>query len=328
MLPSYCSLRWPPSIWNFIDFQRDGREDVVPNINKKGMVTTDRQPKDVYYLYQSQWNKKPMLYITGKHWKNRIGYVSGNQSLSTELTVFSNLSSLTLYRGKVSLGKKHSSNGIFTWSINLANGDNQFLCSGAGDSVMDMININMQLVDTSANRLAIPATGFHVNTGQSGTFFTDNTTGEIWQPDKPYTPGTWGYEGGNIWNRWPSSAWNAVREGIHKPISKTKNDPLFQTFVEGLHAWRADVAPGKYMVTILLAEPFTDEQRQGEPRVLQIELNNKPWIAELDMAAQAGIQTAFEFKKEISVQPNGSIHIELKALKGKTLLNGVSIQRL
>ncbi|HMU47914.1 MAG TPA: glycoside hydrolase family 2 TIM barrel-domain containing protein, partial [Chitinophagaceae bacterium] len=47
------------AIWNFIDFQRDGREDVVPNINKKGMVTTDRQPKDVYYYYKSQWSKKP-----------------------------------------------------------------------------------------------------------------------------------------------------------------------------------------------------------------------------------------------------------------------------
>lgn len=78
------------AIWNFIDFQRDGREDVIPNINKKGMVTTDRQPKDVFYYYQSQWSKEPFVFITGKHWQQRISVSGKNKSKQIPVIVYSN----------------------------------------------------------------------------------------------------------------------------------------------------------------------------------------------------------------------------------------------
>ena len=42
-------------------------------MNQKGMLTWDRTPKDVYYLYKANWNPAPMVYIASRGWTKRIG---------------------------------------------------------------------------------------------------------------------------------------------------------------------------------------------------------------------------------------------------------------
>jgi beta-galactosidase len=147
-------------------------------------------------------------------------------------------------------------------------------------------------------------------------------------PDKLYSKGTWGYVGGKIWNTWPSVAWNGTREGIHKPIANTDNEPLFQTFVEGLTAWKADVPDGKYRITILLAEPFTAAQRKKEERVFSIICNEQYWMQNLNLEKEYGVQTAVMIDKEIIVKNNEGIEVSFNGIKGKTILNGVSLRRL
>ena len=316
------------AIWNFIDFQRDGREDVVPNINKKGMVTTDRHPKDVFYYYKSQWSKEPFVYITGKHWSNRIGIAGKTKNIDIPLTVYSNQLTLQLVQNGKEIGTKSSSSGKFEWTVNVSQENNSFLCRTPDGKLTDVLNINYNFIDTTKFSTNINWRQLNFNTGQSRTYFTDTKSTEQWMPDKLYTKGTWGYVGGTIWNTWPSAAWNGIREGIHKPIANTDNEPLFQTFVEGLTAWKADVPDGKYRVTLLLSEPFTYKQRNNEERVFSVNCNGQQWVQNLNLEKEYGVQTAVILDKEINVKDKKGIEVSFNGSKGKTILNGVSIKRL
>ena len=316
------------AIWNFIDFQRDGREDVIPHINKKGMVTSDRQPKDAFYFYKSQWSAEPFVHVTGKHWESRIAIAGKNKSIQIPVIVYSNQKELQLMQDGKSISTKSSANGKFEWVINATEGTNNIVCKTADGKLTDVLNINYSFIDTTTFSQNTNWSQLNFNTGQSRTFFTDNKTTEQWIPDKPYSKGTWGYVGGEIWNTWPSAAWNKIREGIHRPIANTDNEPLFQTFVQGLSAWKADVPAGKYRVTVLLAEPFTTSQRKNVERVFSIFLNNNLWIPDLNMEKDYGIQSAIILDKIIEVKDNDGINIEFKNVVGKTILNGVSIKKL
>ena len=166
------------------------------------------------------------------------------------------------------------------------------------------------------------------NTGQTRSFFSGATTGEQWLPDKKYSKGSWGYVNGEVWNKWPSPSWNGMREGIHKPIINTDNDALFQTFVEGLTSWKADVPGGAYRVKLLLCEPFTTAQRNGTERIINISINGEQWHYSLNLEKAFGILTAAEIEKEIIVKHDEGIEIHFEALSGRTILNGISIKKL
>ena len=205
---------------------------------------------------------------------------------------------------------------------------NRFVCKTPDGKLTDVLNIIYNFIDTTTFSNNTSWQQLNFNTGQSRTYFTDAKSTEQWMPDKPYIKGTWGYVGGKIWNTWPSAAWNGIREGIHKPIANTDNEPLFQTFVEGLAAWKADVPDGKYRITLLLAEPFTARQRNNTERIFSINCNGQQWIQYINLEKQVGVQSAVIIDKEIIVKDKQGITIDFKNLDGKTILNGVSIKRL
>lgn len=317
------------SIWNFIDFQRDGREDVQPNINNKGMVTTDREPKDVYYYYKSQWSREPFVYIAGKHWSRRIAFTASNSSINIPIKVLSNQKQLSLYKDGKLIGSSNSDNGVFEWKVDVSAGKNQFICQTADGRYSDRLELEYQFADTTTFSTKFPFEKMNFNTGQSRTYFTDPATKEQWVPDKAYTRGTWGYVGSSPYNTWPNNTnWNGIREGINKPITNTDNEPLFQTFVEGLSAWKADVPAGKYRITVLLCEPFTEGQRKKEERIFDISLNGMIWVQGLNIDKQYGVQRAVILDKEVLVKDKQGITIDFKSVSGKTILNGVAIERL
>ncbi|HMU45673.1 MAG TPA: malectin domain-containing carbohydrate-binding protein, partial [Chitinophagaceae bacterium] len=274
-------------------------------------------------------SKKPFVYIAGKHWLNRIGLRNNKtDQVIISLTVYSNQKKLMLYQDGIELGYIESGNGKFKWDVNVSDGENRFVCQTLDGIYSDVIKINYSLIDTTTFSANANWYQLNFNTGQSRTYFTDTKSDEQWIPDKPYTKGTWGYVGGKIWNTWPSSAWNGIREGIHKPIRNTDNEPLFQTFVEGLISWKADLPLGKYRVTILLSEPFTHSQRKDTGRVFNIKLNGELWMQELNLEKEFGLQTAVSLDKIVDISKGEALNIEFESSSGKTILNGVSIRKL
>ncbi|MGY0036351.1 glycoside hydrolase family 2 TIM barrel-domain containing protein [Pedobacter sp. NJ-S-72] len=47
--------------WNLADFNSETREETMPHINNKGLLTLGREPKDLYFLYQAYLLKRPFL---------------------------------------------------------------------------------------------------------------------------------------------------------------------------------------------------------------------------------------------------------------------------
>lgn len=316
------------AIWNFIDFQRDGREDVQPNYNNKGMVTTDRKPKDVYYFYRARWSGQPFVYITGKNWTSRYFFSSGQAAVQMPVTIFSNRKLSRIWVQKAAFPVVETSKGVYKGIVRVNDGHNQLFCETETDGCKDVIDIHCFFIDTTAPFKNFPPQGLHFNTGQTGSFFEDKTSHEVWLPDKPFSKLNWGYVGGTVYNSWPNPTWNGVREGINRPIAETDNEPVFQTFVQGLTAWKAMVPAGNYRVRVFLSEPFTAEQRNSLPRIFNIELNGAPWVNQLNIEKEYGIQRAVILDKEITVRKGEGLTISFTPSSGKTLLNGVSIQKL
>jgi beta-galactosidase len=319
------------AIWNFIDFQRDGREDVSPNINNKGMVTTDRKPKDVYYFYKSQWSKEPFVYITGKNWTNRTAIVSTiypHQQLMNDVVVYSNQQGIKLFCNGKMIAPSSTGNGKFIFSVPFKQGANNLSCQSADGKLSDAFKVHYDILETTNFSKNTSWSQLNFNIGQSRTFFSDPRSDEQWLPDKTYIKGSWGYVGGEIWNTWPSLSWNGIREGVHKPITNTENDALFQTFVEGLNSWKADVPDGTYRVKLLLCEPFTPLQRNNQERIMDVFLNGNVWCSSLNLEKEFGVLTAAEFEKEVMVKNGKGIEVNFNASSGKTILNGISIKKL
>jgi beta-galactosidase len=110
---------WCKFLWTLADFAADGRDEGdMPGRNDKGLVTYDRQiRKDAFYWYQANWSPKPMVYITGHHFTNRLAD-------SFTAKVYANCDSVELFLNGASQGARTSTNCIFIWPIKLQSGTN------------------------------------------------------------------------------------------------------------------------------------------------------------------------------------------------------------
>jgi len=89
--------------WPFKDFSTPVRPDnPVPYMNQKGVVERDFTKKEVFYVYQSYWTKKPMVHIYGHTWPVRWG-AAGEEKM---IKVFSNCDEAELFVNGKSQGVK------------------------------------------------------------------------------------------------------------------------------------------------------------------------------------------------------------------------------
>lgn len=118
-------------IWNVFDFgveqrgRKGGLKQTIPHLNQKGIFTFDRQPKDVYYFYHSQWTAEPMVYIVSHTWTKR-------KQGATPTKVYSNCDAVELLLNGKSLGTK-SKGETFLWDVPLTAGKNQLSAEATRD---------------------------------------------------------------------------------------------------------------------------------------------------------------------------------------------------
>jgi beta-galactosidase len=128
---------WCKFIWTLADFAADNRDEgSTPGRNTKGLVTYDRQiRKDAFYWYQANWTTKPMVYITGHHFTNRLAD-------SFTAKVYANCDSVELFLNGASQGTRSSTNCIFTWPITLRSGANAVTVTGKKGAVTVTDSLN------------------------------------------------------------------------------------------------------------------------------------------------------------------------------------------
>lgn len=131
------------TIWNMFDFASFAKIGNSPHINKKGMLTFDRKPKDVFYYYQSVWTDEAMVRIAG-HTNTHRRTVAGT---ATPIEVFSNADEVTLFVNGIPQEKKQK--GVdWIWKLTLPEGYHTIkaVATKQGVTVMDETAFYLRVV--------------------------------------------------------------------------------------------------------------------------------------------------------------------------------------
>lgn len=126
-------------IWNQFDYDGETYDQVIPHIVSFGMEDVWRIPKEVYFLYQSQWTDKPMVHIVG-HWT-----FPGSEGKVRPVRVYSNADRVELFLNGRSLGVKTTSarDGLlhppFVWSIGYETGALRAVATSNGIEIRDEV---------------------------------------------------------------------------------------------------------------------------------------------------------------------------------------------
>lgn len=299
------------AVWNQFDFGSAHRHDSKPNINQKGLLYYDREPKDLWHYYRARLLDEPVLHIATRDWPVRAG--SRAADARHDVVVYSNLEAVELVANGTSLGTRATQNGSARWTVTLAPGVNRLEARGAGDGEGRAVRDGTIVVyeDRTAPfvRRDAPVREVAVNAG--GAYQYVDGTGLAWEADRPYEPGSWGHVGGE------------ARLDHHR-IAGSVEDALFQATREGARAYRFDLPDGDYDVRLLFAE--TARRAPGE-RVFTVRVNGVVAFPALDLAAEAGPYTAVERTVRARAAGGGGVAIDLAGVAGRATISGIAVRR-
>jgi beta-galactosidase len=276
-------------------------------MNQKGLLTWDRKPKDVYYLYKANWNPAPMVYIASRGWTVRAG------PSTQPVDVYSNLPGVELFVNGRSLGTK-TPNTVrrATWDVPLSAGENVLTARAARDGATydDRLVVRFTPRATRLSDPSMPFTSLAVNVG--GRAQVLDPGGVVWEGDRPYSAGGFGVVGGT-----------PAQFDKDLAIKGTALPPLYFTYQNGIESYRLDVPDGEYDLDLLFAEP---DAKPGE-RMFDVEANGTSIVRGLDLSARHGIARAATYTTRLSATGGRGITVRFTAVKGKAILNALYVRK-
>lgn len=326
-------------VWNLADFNSETREETMPHINNKGLLTWQRIPKDPYYFYQAAWSNEPVLKITSSAWQYRAAYAdSGNARVATQLLqVATNTDSAELIVNGRSLGWHKPVDYITEWNAAFVQGDNPIIVRAQqnGKWYSDECIVHYDILSTSQG-FAIPASGINILLG-ANRYFIDEQLQVTWLPDRPYRQGGWGSVGGTAFKMAGNTR---MSYGSDKAISGTDKDPVYQTQLTGLQGYKLDVPAGSYELTLHFAElqgaaaaplaynlSSNNDSEQKTQRVFNVAVNGEPLLRQFDIAAQYGVAVASSVTTILQVKEGQGITLQFTAVKGEPVLNALQLRK-
>ena len=325
------------NVWNYADFNSEGRVDAVQSINNKGLVGLNRKPKDVFFYYQASLLKEPFMAIGTKTWGQRsyLEDQAGSGISTMPVSVFTNQAEIELFLNGKSLGTKKADSVIVVFDVPFINGINKLKAvSKSTDSFEDYSEIRINVLPLKLDKF--PVGGISVNVGDK-RFFYDEKLDQAWMFDKEYTEGSWGHIGGKPYVRPNKDVQQPY--GAKQTIKGTPNDPVYQTQLVGIEKYRFDVPPGVYEVKLHFAElegisakhlPYdltdaSDEIKKTTNRTFSVLINDQTVIGKIDLLGQYGEYRAVRFKSEVTVKEGEPIVVNFKKIVGEPVLNAIEI---
>ncbi|GAA5035264.1 beta-galactosidase [Marivirga lumbricoides] len=295
------------AVWNLADFGSENRNDAVPKINSKGLISVDRTPKDAYHLYQAWLLKKPFVKIGGENWQSRVGY-SDKQNLQ----VFTNADHIELLVNGQAADLLSFENHLSEWRVSLKTGRNILKATAYfGDSsITDYSEINFGKI----NKDWLSNNTLYFNCG-ANFFFTDPIDHITWLPETEFNNELLGYKGGEVFMP------RGQGVGTDREIFLTNNDPIYQTARIG-GEYYFDLEAGQYEVVLHWAE--IDPAYQDKNRQFDILFNDKVVVEGLQSKAAF---TAIS-KKIITYVDKEGLKISFKLKEGEPILNAIEIRKL
>lgn len=324
--------------WNFADFGSERRGDAHPHVNQKGLVNYDRSEKAVANLYRAYFSDEPVLYIALRNYTEQAGIEDREESgASTQpVTILTNADAVELFLNGESLGEKSVTRHKVVFQVPFTEASN-VLVAKDNRGVKDEIEVDFSLY--TRPMVADVPKSIAVNVGAHWTY-QDPSTRKLWLADREYTPGLWGYEGGQPLIR---TGGRQDKTGLSNDIMGTDNDPLFQTFVEGIESYRFDVKPALYEVEVCFIEPDrntreetliynfemdSDNDSEAGERVFSMEINGVRVLHDLNLAQEYGPLRAATFRFRILAKDQEGIYIHFIPEEGEPVLSGISLTPL
>jgi beta-galactosidase len=327
------------AMWCLVDFNSYNRADAAPHTNTKGVATETRIPKDVYYYYQANLLKRPFIKNGSRNWTLRGGIADHDGACTQPVEVYSNLPVVSFWLNGRLLGKQPVKDKTAVFIVPFKNGVNELSASAVsnGTKYEDFTAINFKLQPALLKDTVLPFKELNVSLGDK-RFYTDDKLQQVWMPEKPYTPGSWGYVGGHVF----SMKDNLQSYGTNKNILGTDDDPIYATQRVGLSDFKLDVPDGKYQVTLLFAELLSDKERQSSiydlnntaqkdeaaNRSFDVFINGEKVAERLGDDNYLEPERAFSTRYTISVVNGRGIDVNFKAIKGESILNGIEVMRI
>ncbi|MBV4357137.1 glycoside hydrolase family 2 TIM barrel-domain containing protein [Pinibacter aurantiacus] len=331
------------ALWNFVEFNAEARTETNPHMNMKGIVSATREPKDVYWYYQSHLLQTPVIKIGSRNWTLRSATATDDNDsyCSQPVEIYTNQNEIEVLLNGKSLGKVKPDFGVAKINVPFANGNNKLEAISAEKSVTekDVVDVQFTLLPKKLNSTKMPFSDIHVSLGDE-RYFTDTKDNIVWQPEQAYSAGSWGYIGGHVFKLKGN---DRLPYGSDRNIIGTDHDALFETQRVGIEQFKLDVPDGAYEVTLHFAELSTDKQAEklvynldknagetatAEQRAFDVLVNNIPVINGLSNTNYLLPITAYSTKTKISANNNGGITVSFKAVKGETILNGIEVRRV
>ncbi|WP_316838641.1 glycoside hydrolase family 2 TIM barrel-domain containing protein [Pedobacter gandavensis] len=326
-------------VWNLADFSSETREETMPHINNKGLLTLGRQPKDTYYLYQAYLLKQPFLSIASKNWKERTGIAAAPaQSFAVQaVQVATNLNNAELFLNGKSLGVKNAVDRICTWEVPFVAGTNELkVINAAHPGLSDQASIEFTLMPylfSESNNFS----SLNVLLG-SERYFMEEANHTLWSPDQPYRKGSWGYIGGTVFK--PEN--NRISYGSDKNILGTDLDPIYQSQRLGLSAYKMDVPDGYYELSLYFSELIGGAQKDAlaynldnyvakeiaEQRIFNLNVNGNTFLEDFNIVEEYGYTSAAQKTIRLEVVDGKGITLDFILVKGKPVLNALSLRKL
>ena len=328
------------AMWCLVDFNSEGRIDASPHINTKGVATDVRVPKDVYYYYQANLVKQPFIKIGSRNWTLRGGIADTRGVCMQPVEVYSNLSKVSLWLNGQLLGTQSVKDKVVLFKVPFKNGMNKLRATAASGSLNydDFADISFQLQPMLLKDTGLPFKELNVSLGDTRTY-TDDKLQQVWLPEKPYTPGSWGYIGGRVFSMADN---NLQRFGTNKNILGTEYDPIYATQRVGLDSFKLDVPDGEYQVTLLFAELLSNKEQQALAynlagtttkaeaaplRSFNVVINGREVAEGLGNNNYLVPEQAYSVRYTITVTGGKGIDIGFKPVTGEGILNGIQVKR-
>ncbi|MDB5018320.1 MAG: hypothetical protein JWQ84_3152 [Mucilaginibacter sp.] len=328
------------AMWCLIDFNSEARIDAAPHVNTKGVATDTRVPKDVYYYYQANLLKQPFIKIGSRNWTLRGGIADEKGGCLQAIEVYSNLPEISLWLNGKLLGTKPVINKVAKFDVPFKNGLNNLRATSVRNQINydDFADITFQMQPALLKDTVIPFKEINVSLGDT-RYYTDDKLQQVWLPEKPYSPGSWGYIGGEVFSMKGSSLQKA---GTNKNILGTDYDPIYATQRVGLDSFKADVPDGKYEVTLFFAELLSNKEREAlvynlnntvqkdetASRSFDVFINGQKVADDLSNDNYLEPERAFSIRYTIDVNNEKGITVSFKTHKGASILNGIQVKRI
>lgn len=326
-------------VWNLADFNSETREETMPHINNKGLLTLGRKPKDLYYLYQAYLLKEPYLKIASAHWNERTGVADSIGQFSTQpLQVVTNLPEVELFLNGKSLGVKKAVDHLAEWQVPFADGVNHIRAVNPANTLfLDQADIKFTLLPYRYTNDGADFKTLNILLG-SKRYVIDEHLQELWIPDQPYRKGSWGHIGGEPFK----AANDRMSYGSDRNILGTDLDPLYQTQQINLSQYKLDVPDGEYELSLFFAELLggsdkealaynlgsKEEKEKKEQRVFSLKVNGALFLDNFNIAAEYGVTTGLEKKIRVNVTAGKGLVLDFIPVNGRPVLNALKLRKI